>query len=591
MAQQSERAQAPATRGPADHSSEAERFIPEVFDAARGEVIEPPIRALLERPVESAKEFVRWLHDRSDLDAACGESRAELYIAMTRRTDDPDAASAWRRYIEEVSPWLRPLSFELDRRQTALADRFPLDPARYGVLDRATRAEVDIFRPENVSLMTEEERLTLEYQRLTGAMTVRFDGREQTIAQMGRVLQETDRARRESSWKAIADRRLEDRDRIDDLFDKLIALRHRIATNADFDNFRDYSFKALRRSDYTPADCLAFHRAVAEHVVPFVRELDERRRRRLGLARLRPWDLAVDERSRPPLAPFGDGDDLLRKARVVFDRMGAGLGALFRELGDNGPGAECLDLDSRKGKAPGGYQYMRHRSRRPFIFMNAAGLHRDVETILHEAGHSFHSQLSRDEPLVAYRESPIEFAEVASMSMELLSMTEWREFYPDPEDLRRARRMQLEEHAVMILPWIAQIDAFQHWLYTNPGHTRAERNEEWLRLDALFGREASWEGVEESRAWQWQRQLHLFLHPFYYIEYGIARLGSLGLWLHSLERGQASALARYKTALALGGSKPLPELFAAAGLPFDFGPATVERLMRACQKELAGEEE
>jgi oligoendopeptidase F len=561
-------------------------FVPAKFDGANWGEIEPLASALLKRPVNSSAQFEAWLLDRSEFDAACGESRANLYINMTCHTDDESASGAWSRYIEEVPPRLRPMSFELDKRQAALAERFKLDPDRYMVLNRATKADVELFRPENVPLMTEQDRLTQQYQQITGKMTVEFDGREHTLPQMGRYLQETDRSVRERAWRAVSDRRMRDKDAIDDIYDKLIAIREKIARNAGFANFMDYSFKAMKRFDYTPRHCEAFHEAVAKHVVPLVRRLDERRRKSLKVDALRPWDLSVDEMGREPLTPFADGDELLRLSRRVFDRMGGGLGEMFAELGENGTPGECLDLDSRKGKAPGGYQYMRDRSRRPFIFMNAAGLHRDVETMLHEAGHAFHSQLSRHEPLVAYRESPIEFAEVASMSMELLSMTEWGEFYPRESDLVRAKRLQLEDHTIMILPWIAQIDAFQHWLYTHPGHTRAQRNAEWLRLDERFGHALSWQGLEDARAWQWQRQLHLFIHPFYYIEYGIARLGSMGLWLTSLEKGRDTALALYKRGLSLGGSRPLPELFGAAGLPFDFGPETVKRLVDAVVEEL-----
>jgi len=561
-------------------------FVPASFDASRWDAIEPLVRALVERQVNSRADLERWLIDRSELEAACGESRAELYILMTCRTDDEKASGAYERYVQEVQPRLREAGFELDKRLVELAERFPLDEKRYGVLLRNTRADVGLFRKENVPLMTETDLLQQEYQKIIGAMMVRFDGAERTFPQMGRYLQMTDRAVREGAWRGMAERRLSDRDRIDGVYDKLLALRDRIAHNAGLADFREYSFRSLHRFDYTPAHCEAFHRAVERHVVPFTRELDAERKRALGVQTLRPWDLAVDEHGREPLRPFTDGGDLLERTRAVFDRLGCGLGEMFRELGDNGTPGDCLDLDSRKGKAPGGYQYMRDRTRRPFIFMNAAGLHRDVETMVHEAGHAFHSQLSRGEPLVWYRDAPMEFAEVASMSMELLTMPAWGAYYADPDDLARAVREQLAEHSLALLAWIAQIDAFQHWVYTRPKHTHEERNSKWVELDDRFGRGVSWTGLERERASLWHRQLHLFLHPFYYIEYGIARLGSLGLWLHALEKGQESAIDRYKRAMTLGGSRPLPELFETAGLPFDFGDETVGRLVEAVRGEL-----
>lgn len=569
-----------------DGSRGAAGLVPGTFDASRPQEIEAVARALIDREVDSASAFETWLLDRSEFDAACGEARADLYIAMTCRTDDERASGAYTRYIDEVPPMLRPLAFEMDRKQADLHRRFPLDPRRYHVLERATRAGVELFRQENVPLFTEIEKLEQKYQAVTGSMMVDFDGVERTMPQMSRYQLVTDRAVREASWRSVAERRLRDKDVIDEVYDEQIRLRHRVALNAGFENFRDYSFRSMLRFDYTPAHCQAFHDAVAGRVVPFVRRLNERRRRALALDALRPWDFAVDEKGRAPLAPFATGDELLTRTRGVFRRMGLGLDAMFESLGENGSPGACLDLDSRKGKAPGGYQYMRARSRRPFIFMNAAGLHRDVETMVHEAGHAFHSLLCRDEPLAAYRESPIEFAEVASMGMELLSMPAWDEFYPSSEDHARAIRQHLEGN-ISILAWIAQIDDFQHWVYTSPSHGRGERLNAWVGLDERFGTACDWSDLEAIRAYQWHRQVHLFIHPFYYIEYGIAQLGALGLWLHALRHGQASALERYQGALALGGARPLPELFDAAGLPFDFGDATVARLIEAVEGELS----
>ncbi|MBL8746034.1 MAG: M3 family oligoendopeptidase [Phycisphaerae bacterium] len=564
-------------------------FVPNPLDASRWENIEPLGRALLERQVNSPAEFERWLLDRSELDAACAESRAILSIAMTCQTDDPEKAGAYSRYIEEVPPRLRPLAFELDTKQVALHAKFPLDRRRYEVLERSVRTDVELFRAENVPLMTELEQKGQEFQKIAGAMTVQFDGQERTLPQMAPYLQSTDRSVRESAWRGVNDRRLRDKETLDSLFDAMIATRNRVALNAGFENYRDYAFRSMRRFDYTPKHCETFHDAVEKHVVPALCRMSDRRRQNLSLTSLRPWDMSVDEKGRPPLKPFTDGGDLLQRSRRVFARLDpspGGLNDMFRSLGDNGTPGMCLDLDARKGKAPGGYQEMLHRSRRPFIFMNAASVHSDMETLVHEAGHAFHSLLCRDEPLVAYREAPIEFCEVASMSMQILTMPLWDEYYRSPSDRGRAAKAHYER-VITILAWIAQMDAFQHWIYLNPKHTHDERNAHWLHLDARFGPPIDWSGLADARAWQWQRQLHLFLHPFYFIEYGIAQLGALGLWLHSLEKGTASALERYKRAMRLGGSRPLPELFEAAGLPFDFGEATVSRLIGAVETEMA----
>lgn len=565
-------------------------FVPAEFDAHSWEVVEPLYTELQNRPVESIEDFERWLLDRSELDAAVSESAAKRYVNMTCDTADKDKEKAYLDFVENVMPKLKPASFELDKRQAALAEVHALPAERYSVLERDVKAGVELYRDENVPIQTELAKMDQQYDATIGAMTVEFDGDEKTLPQMGTYQESQDRSVREQAWRVTADRRIADEEKLSKLYDDMIEKRHRMALNAGFDNFVGYAFKAKGRFDYTPEMCFAFHDAIEKHVMPFVKRLDAKRKAELGVDSLRPWDLSVDPKGRAPLKPFTNGADLVAKTRTVFDKLDPKLGDMFRSLGDgsNDQGittGQLMDLDSRKGKAPGGYQYMQDRSRVPFIFMNAAGLHRDVETMVHEAGHAFHSMLCVDEPLVHYRESPIEFAEVASMTMELMTMPYWDAYYPDASDANRARRKQMEG-SIGLLPWIATIDAFQHWVYTNPTHTRDERAAAWLGLDDRFGHAVDWSGLEAYRPFIWQRQSHLYGVPFYYVEYGIAQLGALGIWLKSLEEGEGPALAAYRKALSLGGSRPLPELFEAADLPFDFGDATVARLVERVEKEL-----
>ncbi len=571
-------------------------FVPADLDAARWENIEPLLSALQARPVATAPDLEQWLTDRSELDAACSEARANLYITMSCNTDDAPANAAYTTYIETVPPRLEPVSFELDKKHVALAAAIKLNPARYAVVERSRRAHVELFRPENVPIQTDLAKLSQEFDQIAGKQTVTFEGREQTLPQMARYLEQTQRSVRESAWRAIAARRLQDRAALNDVLDRMIARRHQMAQNAGFADFIGFSFKEKERFDYTPADCQAFWSAAERHIVPLVRRLDEQRRRALKSGDLRPWDMAVDIKGRPPLRPFEGGRDLLNKTVGVFERLDSRLAGMIRDLAANDgvradeDGAavrtECLDLDTRKGKRPGGYQYVRDRQRRPFIFMNAAGLQRDVMTMIHEAGHAFHSMLCASDPLVDYRHSPIEFAEVASMSMEHLTMPHWgTAFYASEEDLGRARRTHLED-SVTLLAWIATIDSFQHWMYANPTHTAAQRDAHWLTLDARFGHAISWKGLDEFRSSAWQKQSHVFTHPMYYIEYGIAQLGALQLWLKSRREGEKSAVDAYIRALTLGGSRPLPDLFAAAGLTFDFGESTIARVVEAVEAEL-----
>jgi oligoendopeptidase F len=409
---------------------------------------------------------------------------------------------------------------------------------------------------------------------------VNFRGEEKTLVQMGRYLEEPDRALRQEAWELVAKRRLQDAEKCEEIFDELIKLRTQIAQNAGFENYRDFMFRKMGRFDYTPENCLQFHDAVEKEIVPAIREIQDERKRQLKLEQLRPWDLAVDPQNRAPLKPFAEVGEMVSRTQNIFNHLDAGLAAGFRQMQD----LKLLDLANRKGKAPGGYQSTLSEARVPFIFMNAIGLQRDVETLLHEAGHAFHAQATCDEDLYAYRGAPIEFCEVASMAMELLGNDFLEEFY-STADANRARKRHLED-IIGFFPWMATVDAFQHWIYTHAGHTRAERKAAYLKLMDRFGGEVDWSGFEEMRAYSWHRQLHIFIHPFYYVEYGIAELGALQVWANS-RRDKAKALNDYKKSLALGGSRPLPELFSAAGCKFEFSAKTIQPLAKMLREELA----
>ena len=552
------------------------RFVPPTMDWNDWSQIAPLFDALDQRALTTPAETERWLADWSELSAALDEEAAGRYIAMTCHTDDPAAETAYLRFVEVIEPQLKPRQFALSQRYVAQ----PLPAPRYAVFNRDVAVTVELYRPAIVPLETEEAKLGQQYQKLSGSLTVQFLGEEKTLTQMSRYLEEPDRARRQAAWELVARRRLQEREAFDTQFDQLRALRLQIARHAGYADYLAYIFRARRRFDYTIADCERFHAAVATEVMPLLRQLHADRRRQLQLPALRPWDLAVDPLHRPPLRPFRDGEQLSAGAQEIFQRVHPDLGADYRLLRER----RLLDLDNRKGKAPGGYQSTLNEARVPFIFMNAVGVQRDVETLLHEGGHAFHALANRDEDLFAYRNNvPLEFAEVASMSMELLGGEHLDVFY-SAADARRARQTHLEQ-IVTILAWIATVDAFQHWLYTHPAHTPAERSAAWVGLMERFGGEVDWTGYEDVRANLWHRQLHIFLHPLYYIEYGIAQLGALQVWANS-RQDPAGALAAYRRALALGGARPLPELFAAAGCRFDFSAATLRPLVAMIRRAL-----
>lgn len=541
--------------------------------------IEPYFVKLQQSDLDTPERINAWLLDWSELAAGIDEVARRLYVRMTCQTDDEQRKQAYLDFVEHVEPKCKPMWHAVDRKYVSSAASNTPTSHRFTVFDRSARNRVELFRDENVMLEVEEAKLEQEFQEVTAAMSVHYDGKDQTLQQLAVYLERTDRKVRQEVWELIANRRMDDADRLEDIFDELFQLRHRMARNADLPDFRAYAFKGRERFDYTPDDCMAFHDAVEKTCVPLMRGMQDERKKSLGVDPLRPWDSAVDIKGRPPLKPFDTPEELIEKCTVLFDRIDPELGAQFREMVSR----EDLDVGSRKGKAPGGYQSTFCEVRRPFIFMNAVGLQRDVRTLIHEGGHAFHTLACRDEPLVQYRSAPIEFAEVASMGMEMLAYDHLDVFHTGDE-LARAKRDQIEG-IITILPWIATIDAFQHWMYTHPDHTREQRRDHWLSLRERFGGTEDYSEYETVLARQWQRQLHLFEVPFYYIEYGIAQLGALQVWLNA-KRNHVQALDDYRTALALGGSRPLPELFEAAGIKWDFSVDTLEPLMAALQNEL-----
>ena len=556
-------------------------LVPDQIDLGDWNAVSPLFDELEKRLADCSTvgELETWICTAGEVSAALDEEESKRHIAMTCHTDDLDAEKAFLHFVEKMEPQLKPRQFKLAKLLLDHPCRQELPVERYEVFDRDIALSVELFREENVPLETEEAKLKQQYQKLSGSLTVQFRGTEKTLVQMGVFLEETDRPVREEAWRLVSARRLKESDKFEKQFEEKLALREKIAANAGFENYRDYMFRKLGRFDYGPEDCEKFHAAVEAVIVPAVKALHAKRKEQLGVDKLRPWDVAVDPLNRRPLRPFEKVDQMIVRTQQVFDQLDPGLAGGFKTMRD----LKLLDLDNRKGKAPGGYQSTLAEARLPFIFMNAVGVQRDVETMLHEAGHAFHALATQEEEVYSYRHAPMEFCEVASMAMELLGNEYLEEFY-SPEDADRARRTHLEG-ILTIFAWIATVDAFQHWIYTHPGHTRTERTQKWVELTERFGGDVDWSGLEEERANLWQRQLHIFLCPFYYIEYGIAQIGALQVWANSRRDGP-KALADYKAALALGGSRPLPELFERAGCRFQFDAEIFQPLVGMIEKEL-----
>ncbi len=553
---------------------------PEAFAEATWDDILPYYAELAARPLDTAN-VEGWLRDWARLEEMVAETSAIAYVAYSTDTASAAKEAAQVRFSSEIEPQMHEQHVGLSKRLLDIG----YAQAELETLLRSFRNQLEIFREENVPLVGEEERLNTQYNKITGGMTVRWEGEEIPLPRLQPYLLNPDRAMRERAWRLSAQPYMDQHNALADIFDQQYALRQQMAKNAGFANYRDYTFRAKDRFDYTPADCEQFHAAVEQNVVPAVARRFEQRRQQMGLDALRPWDTAVDPEGRPPLNPFDDVGMLITQAETIFDRVDPKLGDYFSTMANE----RLLDLDSRKGKAPGGYCIDYPYRGRPFIFMNAVGVNGDVETLLHEAGHAFHVFEAHHIPLYWQRQPGAEMAEVASMSMELLTapyLARDNGGYYSEADACRARVEHLEG-ILQTLPHVAAVDAFQHWLYTSgDGHDRDARDAAWLRIRDRFEQGVDWSGLERERVARWYRQLHIFLYPFYYIEYGIAQLGALQVWRNSLA-DHAAALAAYRRALALGATKPLPQLFAAAGATLAFDAETMGGLVALIETQLA----
>ncbi len=558
------------------------RYLPASERLETWDAVSHYAQELLDRPVDSAEALEGWLLDRSELESVIGERTARKYIAFTRNSLDPTLKAEYERYTSEVVIPYKELSNRLDERYASSPYRKDLPADTYGLYDRAVATDLKIFRKENLPLLQEEEKLISRYTTLTGGLMVTIDGEELTMPQARRLLEREDRALRERAYRAIAEVYKGIREETEAIFDRLVALRHQRARNAGFENFEAYTFAAFHRFDYTIEDTLQYHESVRKVVLPVYARLLEIRKARLGVARLRPYDLEIFHPGQGPLQVAFTGDAFIEQVVAVLRRIHPDFGEYFAFMHREG----FLDLFTRKGKAPGGYNYGLAEVGIPFIFMNASGSIGDVRVIMHEAGHAMHSFLTRDYAFAFHRDVPIEMAELASQAMEFISLEYWGEFLKHPENFPRVAEIQLAK-VFRLLLWIAIIDKFQWWLYHHPEHTSEERRAAWQAIFREFTPEIiDYEGLEDYLAYQWHQQPHLFHHAFYYIEYGISLLGALEVFRHYRQEPEA-AIERYRRALKLGNTRPLPALFEAAGASLDFSEDKIRGVITFMKEELA----
>lgn len=556
-------------------------FIGENITLSSWEVLQPLFENLLNREINNAQDLKQWFYDRSQLESYLSENLAWRYIKMTCDTASEENQKNYQFFVEQIQPQLSAYDDQLN--QKALQSPFlnELTDGGFQIMIRGMKKAVEIFREENISIQTQIQTKQTEYQAITAAMTVNIDGEEMTLPKAADILQSPDREKRKEAWLKISERRFADKDRLDTLFNELRDLRHQVAINAGFANFRDYMFAAMGRFDYTTQDCFNFHEAVAEAVLPLVNEMTQERLSKLKYDSLKPYDLKVDTEGKPPLKPFVSGEDLLDKTVACFERIDKKLADYIRIMRRMGH----FDVESRKGKAPGGYNYPLEEIGVPFIFMNATSSLRDVVTMVHEGGHAIHSFEVRDLPINSFRNTTAEVAELASMSMELISMENWDVFFENKEDLKRAKIEHLED-ILKGLPWIATVDKFQHWLYENPTHSIEERQEAWVKIyEQLSDTVTDWSGYENFKKYIWQRQLHIYEVPFYYIEYGMAQLGAISVW-RNYKQDAKKGLEGYLNALKLGYTAPIGKIYEAANIKFDFSKEYISELMEFVKAEL-----
>ncbi|UKJ08854.1 M3 family oligoendopeptidase [Solitalea lacus] len=555
-------------------------FLPQSFEITF-ESIEPFYKQLLERSIQSKEELEQWLRDRSELEATLEEDFAWRYIKMTCDTTDEKLLADFQYFATEIEPKIAPYTNDLNKKFIASPYLSKLDQQKYFVLIRGIKKQLELFRDENIPLMSQLQVEQQKFGAISGAMSVTINDKEYTLEQASNFLKDVDREVREKAYEKISTRRLQDKNPLNDLYTTLIGLRQQVAHNAGFENFRDYAFAALGRFDYTVQDCFAFHEAIEKEVVPILKTQAEKRKAVLNLATLKPWDTEVDVTGKPMLKPFNNGQELIDKSIACFEKLDPYLGKCLGTMKTEG----LFDVESRKGKAPGGYNYPLAETGMPFIFMNSANSMRDLSTMVHEGGHAVHTFISADLELNDFKHLTSEIAELASMSMELISMDHWDDFFDNEEDLIRAKKDQLKD-VLKTLPWVAVIDAFQHWIYTHPNHTVEERTKAWIEIYDRFGAGfVDWTGLDQAKANLWQKQLHLFEVPFYYIEYAIAQLGAIAVW-RNYKQNPEKGLKNYLNALKLGYTKPIGKIYETAGIEFNFSKEYVHELMQFVKNEL-----
>jgi oligoendopeptidase F len=556
-------------------------FLPQDFSVTTWELLEPFYSILLKSEINSCEQLKIWIKNRNEIDSIVSEDFAWRYIKMNCNTADEALSSSFEYFIQNIEPKLSPITNELNKKFVECSFSNDLEGSAYKIYLRSIKRSIELFREENIPLFLEINTLQQEYGKVCSEMLVNIDNKEYTLQQAAKFLEKSDRKLRKEVYETIVNRRYLDKEKLDELLNKLIKLRHQVALNSGYTNFRDYMHDELGRFDYTVQDCLSFHESIKKNSLSILDFLADERKKELTVQELFPYDLEVDASGKDALKPFENSLQLIEKTIETFGKLNPFIANCIFTMQKN----NYLDLDSRKNKAPGGFNYPLMESGIPFIYMNSVGSQKDLVTMVHEGGHALHSFLCNELEISGFKNTPMEVAELASMSMELLSMEYWDVFFENKEELKRAKIDQLEK-VLETLPWVAAIDKFQHWLYLNHTHSNTERENKWNEIyDEFSSSIISFKGYENFKKNMWQKQLHIYEVPFYYIEYGIAQLGAIAIW-RNFKLNKEKSIEQYMNALKLGYSKTIKEIYSAAGIKFDFSESYVKELLQFTFEEL-----
>jgi oligoendopeptidase F len=545
------------------------------------ESLKSELDSLLNVQIGSAEDLNTFLSDQKRLYEQVEEKMMKHYIAFQCQSDDEENKRKYEFDQQQIKPLYKKYQSLLDEKVLESPFLSDLPDSEYGEFKKKLRVQFALFQEANLEIEKQEDALVNQYFEIAGSLTSIWEGEEVTLSELYAHASDPNRDKRQKAWEAIYTPILKEEEKVQKILDELIQLRVKKAENAGLPSFTDYMFKKYNRFDYTPEDCHQLAESIREHVLPLTLQLEKEHKKELDVEVYRPWDVTGVAASKKPLKPVDSAEELINKSAKVLGELHPSFGSLVHEMNDKG----LLDLTSRKGKTQGGFCESLPETGLSFIFMNLSNTDSDLIVFMHEMGHGIHDMLKRDQEVYANKQIPMESAELASMSMELMTADRWNEFYKTEEELKRAKKEHLKS-AVMLLPYIMVVDQFQHWLYKNPNHSWEERNKKFgeikERYDATI---VQWDGYEDWKEKNWLKILHIFEVPFYFIEYAIAQLGAIQLYKQYKENPEKT-IEKYIEALKLGSSKSLPEVYEAAGVKFDFSSTTIAELMEFVAKEL-----